>query len=78
MSDVTKKRAGVLDDDEGQPSSMRLMAMIAVLVASTLALADAFAWGDTATTNYDTVLLFLGAGFGGKVGQKMSEVKKVP
>ena len=73
-----KKPTGFLDDDNGQPSSMRAMAMLAVIVAAALALADAFGWGDTTTTNYDTVLLFLGAGFGGKVGQKMSEVKKPP
>ncbi len=70
------KRVRLLDDDQGHPSTMRMMSIVGFGVAALLALADAYAWGDTTTSNYDMVLLFLGASFGGKTLQKFAEMQK--
>ena len=57
-------------DDEGNPSSMRLMSMLALIVAGFLAAAPIFEWGSGPSEH---VLYFLVAAFAPKAIQKFAE-----
>lgn len=64
-----------LDDDSGNPSSMRLMSMLALIVAAGLAFVEVFEWG-SAESKSELVLYFLVAAFAPKAVQKFAEGKK--
>ena len=64
-----------LTDDQGNPSSMRLMSMLALLVAGGLAFTEAFGWG-AGNGKTELVLYFLVAAFAPKAVQKFAETKK--
>lgn len=59
-----------LSDDKGNPSSMRLMSMLAFIVAALLALLPV---GGYCTGGGEHVLYFLIAGFAPKAVQKFAE-----
>lgn len=59
-------------DDQGAPSSMRLMSILALLVAAGLACVEAFGWG-TGESKTELVLYFLVAAFAPKAVQKFAE-----
>ena len=65
-------RKAFFSDDEGNPSSMRLMSMLALIVAGFLATAPIFNWG---TGPSEHVLYFLIAAFAPKAIQKFAEKK---
>ena len=64
-----------LTDDGGNPSSMRLMSMLALIVAALLAFIEAFGWG-SGESKTELVLYFLVAAFAPKAVQKFAEGKK--
>ena len=64
--------AGYLDDDGGNPSSMRLMSLLALIVAAGLAFVEVFEWG-SAESKTELVLYFLIAAFAPKAVQKFAE-----
>ena len=64
-----------LDDDKGNPSSMRLMSMLALIVAAGLAFVEVFEWG-SAESKSELVLYFLVAAFAPKAIQKFAESKE--
>lgn len=64
-----------LTDDQGNPSSMRLMSILALSVAAGLAAIEVFGWGSDADKT-ELVLYFLIAAFAPKAVQKFVEVKK--
>lgn len=59
-------------DDQGNPSSMRLMSMTALLVATGLAFVEVFGWGSD-DSKTELVLYFLVAAFAPKAVQKFAE-----
>ena len=61
-----------LTDDDGNPSSMRLMSMLALLVAAGLACVEVFGWG-SGDSKTELVLYFLVAAFAPKAVQKFAE-----
>lgn len=63
-----------LTDDKGNPSSMRMMAAGALLIAGALALLPML---PSVEANSDATLIgmFLTAAFGGKIWQKTTETK---
>ncbi|MYA76438.1 MAG: hypothetical protein F4Y17_02250 [Gemmatimonadetes bacterium] len=61
-----------LTDDEGNPSSMRLMSMLALLFAGALACVEVFGWG-SGDGKTELVLYFLVAAFAPKAVQKFAE-----
>lgn len=61
-----------LSDDQGNPSSMRLMSMLALFVAAFLATAQTFEWGSNGDRT-ELVLYFLLAAFAPKAIQKFAE-----
>ena len=61
-----------LSDDQGNPSSMRLMSMLALVVAAFLATAQIFEWGSDGNKT-ELVLYFLVAAFAPKAVQKFAE-----
>ncbi len=61
-----------LSDDQGNPSSMRLMSMLALIVAAALAFVEAFGWGSNESKT-ELVLYFLVAAFAPKAVQKFAE-----
>ena len=63
-----------LSDDQGNPSSMRLMSMLALGVAAFLATAQVFGWGSNGGQT-ELVLYFLVAAFAPKAVQKFAEKK---
>ena len=67
----------IFSDNEGNASSMRLMAVGALLVASVLAVFPMLGWGENDVDN-NLILYFLLAAFGGKVGQKFAETNEQP
>ena len=69
MSDEKK----FLSDDKGNPSSMRLMSLLALLIAGCLAVTMVVGWGDKQT---ELVLYFLIAAFAPKTVQKFAENQK--
>jgi len=61
-------------DDQGNLSSMRLMSMLALVVAAGLAAVEIFGWGsDEGKT--ELILYFLVAAFAPKAVQKFAEKK---
>lgn len=77
MSETKKSAAndagkGYMTDDQGNPSSMRLMSMLAFLVAAALALVEAFGLG-SGESKTELVLYFLVAAFAPKAVQKFAE-----
>ena len=61
-----------MTDNEGNPSSMRLMSMVALFVAAALACVEAFGWGSGGGRT-ELVLYFLVAAFAPKAVQKFAE-----
>ncbi len=59
-------------DDLGNPSSMRLMSMLALIVAAFLAIVQIFEWGSDGDKT-ELVLYFLVAAFAPKAVQKFAE-----
>ena len=59
-------------DESGKPSSMRLMSVLALLVAAALAFVEMFEWGSTESKS-ELVLYFLVAAFAPKAIQKFAE-----
>ena len=70
----TNKTVGLMSDDDGNPSSMRAMSVMALVIAGALALLPVLGVGDC-TVESTIILWFLGAAFGGKVFQKFAEKK---
>ena len=66
---------GWFSDDQGNPSSMRLMSMLALLVAAGLAVVEVFGWG-SGSGNTELVLYFLVAAFAPKAVQKFAEIRR--
>ena len=64
-----------LSDHEGNPSSMRLMSLLALLVAAGLACVEVFGWG-SGSDKTELVLYFLVAAFAPKAVQKFAEKAK--
>ena len=62
-----------MSDDQGNPSSMRLMSMLALFMAGILAVAPVFGWSGG---NAEHVLYFLVAAFAPKAVQKFAEKKQ--
>lgn len=62
-----------MSDDQGNPSSMRLMSMLALIIAGLLACAPVFGWSGG---NSEHVLYFLVAAFAPKAVQKFAEKKQ--
>ena len=59
-------------DESGKASSMRLMSVLALLVAAALAFIEMFEWGSTESKS-ELVLYFLVAAFAPKAIQKFAE-----
>ena len=77
ISETTKSAANgagkrYMTDDRGNPSSMRLMSMLALGVAAVLALVEAFGLG-SGESKTELVLYFLVAAFAPKAVQKFAE-----
>ena len=68
MSNSTK----FMTDGDGNPSSMRLMSMLALIVAAVLACVEVFGWGSGGGRT-ELVLYFLVAAFAPKAVQKFAE-----
>ena len=73
--EATASRPGMFTEDNGKPSSMRLISLLLALAAIGLAGNEAaLAWaGQAEQGNMTLVLYFLGASIGGKIGQKFME-----
>ncbi len=65
---------GWFSDDRGNPSSMRLVSMLALLVAGGLGFVEVFGWG-SGSGNTELVLYFLVAAFAPKAVQKFAEIR---
>ena len=65
---------GYMTDDQGNPSSMRLMSLLALIVAGGLACIEAVGWGSEGDQS-NLVLYFLVAAFAPKAVQKFAEKK---
>ena len=72
MSNENSKK-GFLTDDDGSPSSMRLMSVLSLFMAGFLATAITMNWGKNHNT--ELVLYFLVAAFAPKAVQKFAEKK---
>ncbi len=59
-------------DDRGNPSSMRLMSMLALIIAGCLAAVEVMGWG-SGDSKAELVLYFLLAAFAPKAVQKFAE-----
>ncbi len=68
----TTRSKRFLSDDLGNPSSMRLMSMLALVVAAFLATVQIFEWGSDGDKT-ELVLYFLVAAFAPKAIQKFAE-----
>ena len=66
---------GWFTDDQGSPSSMRLMSMLALIVAAGLACIQVFGWG-SGDNKTELVLYFLVAAFAPKAVQKFAETPR--
>ena len=65
---------GYFTDDHGNPSSMRIMSFLALLVAAALACVEVLGWG-SGESKTELVLYFLVAAFAPKAVQKFAEGK---
>ena len=63
-----------LSDDQGNPSSMPLMSILALVVAAILAAVEVMGWG-SGESKTELVLYFLVAAFAPKAVQKFAERK---
>jgi len=63
-----------ITDDQGNVSSMRLMSLLALSVAASLAAVEVFGWG-SCESKTELVLYFLVAAFAPKAIQKFAEKK---
>ena len=68
------RRKQFLSDDDGNPSSMRLMSMLSLVVAALLAAVEVMGWG-SGDGNTELVLYFLLGAFAPKAIQKFAERK---
>ena len=62
-----------MTDDKGNPSSMRLMSLLALLIAGGLACVEVFSWGLSGEGKIELVLYFLVVVFAPKAVQKFAE-----
>ena len=67
-----EKKPTYLQDHEGNPSAMRLMSMLALVVAAGLATVEVMGWG-SGENRTELVLYFLVAAFAPKAVQKFAE-----
>ena len=77
ISDTTqvgRQGKGYFTDDHGNPSSMRIMSFLALLVAAALACVEVLGWG-SGESKTELVLYFLVAAFAPKAVQKFAEGK---
>ena len=63
-----------MTDDQGNPSSMRLMSLLALIIAGALAGVEVVGWGSEGDQS-NLVLYFLVAAFAPKAIQKFAENK---
>ena len=61
-----------MTDNDGNPSSMRMMSMLALITAAVLACVEVFGWG-SGSGKTELVLYFLVAAFAPKAVQKFAE-----
>lgn len=71
---VGNSKKGYVTDDQGNPSSMRLMSFLALAVAAILAGVEVMGWG-SGESKTELVLYFLVAAFAPKAIQKFAEKK---
>ncbi len=76
MSGDFTKKPGWLTDDEGNKSVMRVLVVLAFLVAAALAATLVFGVAKCEGPVENLALYFLLAALGGKAGQKYAETKK--
>ena len=62
-----------MTDDKGNPSFMRLMSLLALLIAGGLACVEVLGWGSSGDGKTELVLYFLVAAFAPKAVQKFAE-----
>ncbi|MXZ28101.1 MAG: hypothetical protein F4222_08715 [Gammaproteobacteria bacterium] len=74
MTDKSKTTKKFLSDNEGNPSSMRLMSMLSLIVAAGLALIEVMGWGEC-KGNTELVAFFVLGAFAPKAIQKFAERK---
>ena len=74
INQATNVAKSYMTDDQGNPSSMRLMSLLALIVAAFLAVAEVFGWG-SGESKTELVLYFLVAAFAPKAVQKFVETK---
>lgn len=72
MNNASEAAKGYMTDDEGNPSSMRLMSLLALLIAGGLAGVEAAGWGSESDQS-NLILYFLVAAFAPKAVQKFAE-----
>ena len=74
INQATNVAKSYMTDDQGNPSSMRLMSLLALIVAAFLVVAEVFGWG-SGESKTELVLYFLVAAFAPKAVQKFVETK---
>ena len=62
-----------MNDPQGNPSAMRLMSMLSLLCAMSLAAVEVMGWGENGKS--ELVLYFLVAAFAPKAVQKFAEAR---
>ena len=75
MSNTNQPKHGYLTNDGGQPSSMRLMSMLALVAAITLGFLTLLGRAAESQTGLYLTALFLIAAFAPKALQKFAEAK---
>lgn len=77
MSEEKKvvQKSGFLEDDQGTPSSMRLMSIVALLASIAFGLISIFYKNGTSENGLYLTTIFLLAAFAPKALQKFAEVK---
>ena len=75
MSNTNQSTHGYLTDDSGQPSSMRLMSMLALIAAIALGFLTLLGHAPEAQNGLYLTALFLIAAFAPKALQKFAEAK---
>ena len=74
VKSTQKNSKRFFSDDQGNPSSMRLMSGMALAVAAGLAAVEVFGWGSNEGKT-ELILYFLVAAFAPKAVQKFAEKK---